>query len=295
MSNPFNINKSSIITLCHITDIVEGIFGYDDEFNLKREKVPTGRQITFKRRFNVDLTQQIENILTGRCVKVIPSDNIDINEEWEDITYDEVVTLPLDEGTKRRYRNREDFRMTMLKWRNFNIQLNRLDMLYPYTAFVDDNYRAMEEERDKIWATIESIISDKQLIEKRLVPQYITNLNDLQRDKLFRNLIDKKYIAEDTNEESFLWIFGGTQRPKSIIKIKWIKTNLNIKVHLNKRALLDLFTIIGISYKEQRDHDKIDELFSNDKGEPLKYKSGNYNEFDKVGRSEYHEELMSFI
>ena len=67
--------------------------------------------------------------------------------------------------------------------------------------------------------------------------------------------------------------------------IKWIKQTTRAKIQTNKKALLELLELIGVSFSERKDKKKLSACFCDKSHNPIIYNGGNYQNLDI--RSEY--------
>lgn len=123
-----------------------------------------------------------------------------------------------------------------------------------------------------------------------------TTLSTGKMEPLRLKLIEKGYIAQDTNLRNFAAVFSGEPLPDSFDRIKWIKHPSRDKNTPAKKALQDLLILMGTPREECRDISKIEKCFADPDGKPLKYFQSNFdNSKDNDKPSEFYSELTAII
>ncbi|WP_307756619.1 hypothetical protein [uncultured Alistipes sp.] len=113
---------------------------------------------------------------------------------------------------------------------------------------------------------------------------HVKDWSEAQLAALCDALIRAGFIAADTKTENFVWVFSGGPRADDWERVKWIKRSspkgLKEKQY-NKKSLLELLRLLGVSEGELRNRKLICVLFSNPDGSPLNYTPSNYQDLEK--------------
>lgn len=144
-------------------------------------------------------------------------------------------------------------------------------------------------------------------------------LSNIALEHLCIKLKEKKYISSDTQNDVFVWVMGGSNKPYSIVegyssvpsytppyvldafieslKIKWIKYNSRTnQYNPNKKAILDLLLQLKMPFFLRHDKQTIKAYFIDKENEPIIFNTQNFKEFDKTkNKSEYHDEIAKMI
>lgn len=144
-------------------------------------------------------------------------------------------------------------------------------------------------------------------------------LSNIALEHLCIKLKEKKYISSDTQNDVFVWVMGGSNKPYSIVegyssipdytppyvldtfivslKIKWIKYNSRTNQYSpNKKAILDLLLQLKMPFSVWHDKQTIKTYFIDNKNEPVMFNTQNYIEFGRTkNESEYYKEIAEMI
>ncbi len=131
------------------------------------------------------------------------------------------------------------------------------------------------------------------------IPKQTGFQTTLQTEKikpLFTRLIEKGYIAPDTNLRNFTACFDGLPLPDSFARVQWIKRPTKNKKTPAKKALTDLLILMGTPKEQYRDISKLKTFFADYTGNPLIFTQSNFdNSKDFKDNSEYFPELQKII
>lgn len=121
----------------------------------------------------------------------------------------------------------------------------------------------------------------------------------LETDKLKtinKELIKNGFLAHNTTDEAFIYVFGGNGNANDFNPLKWIKTVETTKnVNINKRSLLDLLELMAVPFDEITNKNLLNRLFAKDDGNTIKFTSSNYTDTQNNFNSEYHKQLKTIV
>lgn len=123
-------------------------------------------------------------------------------------------------------------------------------------------------------------------------PQQIILPKELNTDearRIYENLIEGDYLAQDTDYRCFLHVFGDGCKPDDFKPLQWIKRNKRTG-EPSKKSLLDFLSLIEVSDSEIKDFRLLNALFATG-GNPYARKDYPKNGF----KSEYRADLKRIL
>lgn len=129
----------------------------------------------------------------------------------------------------------------------FNYSASETDLKIDLPKFdLITDYLALIEYFDDLRFDFNEVENGRGIPKPETKYQLQTKLTDKQRGELFELLLSNKYIAPETNKESFIWAFGGKQpQPSNWQHIKWIDESITRK-EPNTQTLFELLYLLGV-------------------------------------------------
>lgn len=198
----------------------------------------------------------------------------------------------------KKYRYKEEFIRLLCK-------LNRINKRLHYDGDLTNaptlsEIEECERERETLYITIKEKLNgeySKYYSNVLFQEQQIIGLPkilDTNEAMILRTyLIEKGYISNQTDENSFLYWFGCLNTHSNPNPIKWIKKNSRTRLP-SKKSLLDLLILVG--YNENQIKQNINNAFIIDGGK--KFKAQDYTKYQNWSSdviSEYHIEIENII
>jgi len=144
-----------------------------------------------------------------------------------------------------------------------------------------------------------------EIKQKEKHPSHFTrSFSAAEQKKLFEGLKNGGFLPQETICSHFYHVFGGTAIPDNETPFKplqWIKTNGTTKgIVPNKKSLLELLVLLGISETEIKNKPLINSIFEIPNGKD--FKANNYTDItdaksNKIIKfeSEYHTQLVETV
>lgn len=198
----------------------------------------------------------------------------------------------------KKYRYKEEFIRLLCKLNHINgrLQSDGYFMNIPTLSEIKE----CERERETLYITIKEKLNgeySKYYSNVLFQEQQIIGLPkilDTNEAMILRTyLIEKGYISNQTDENSFLYWFGCLNTHSNPNPIKWIKKNSRTRLP-SKKSLLDLLILVG--YNENQIKQNINNVFVVDGGK--KFKAQDYTKYQNWSSdviSEYHIEIENII
>ncbi len=198
----------------------------------------------------------------------------------------------------KKYRYKEEFIRLLCKLNHINgrLQSDGYFMNIPTLSEIKE----CERERETLYITIKEKLNgeySKYYSNVLFQEQQIIGLPkilDTNEAMILRTyLIEKGYISNQTDENSFLYWFGCLNTHSNPNPIKWIKKNSRTRLP-SKKSLLDLLILVG--YNENQIKQNINNAFIIDGGK--KFKAQDYTKYQNWSSdviSEYHIEIENII
>lgn len=188
--------------------------------------------------------------------------------------------------------SKEDFLNLVCRWRLLNKEIQRIGEKCEGIMDTDKmKYRESIKQRDALWGKIERIL-------KLASPpaHFTSSLNEDAAKAIYKELINKGYLDEKTNENDFLYRLGIIEIPDSNSSLKWVKMNRTTKnVVPNKKSLLDFLSLIGVSDREISNKKLVNDVFEIPRGGVFKANNYTYTNKKLNVISEYHSELEMIV
>lgn len=166
--------------------------------------------------------------------------------------FDNIDKSKLTDVQKKEYRDREDNRTKVCKWSYLNQRLKQSEVLNPI-AFLDEDYKEKENERDLLWKQIQWLFEEK--------PHFTNPLTPKQLELLCSELRNGGFVFDAFNlQREIDYVFGGKGMPVGFHGLKWQK---------NKQLLLELLTGINPSKKNTDLNKIVPKYFVDKKGNPI--------------------------
>ena len=198
----------------------------------------------------------------------------------------------------KKYRHKEEFIYLLCKLNHINKHLHNDE--YSTNAPTLSEIEECERERETLYITIKEKLNgeySKYYSNVHFQEQQIIGLPkilDTNEAMILRTyLIEKGYISNQTDENSFLYWFGCLNTYSNPNPIKWIKKNSRTRLP-SKKSLLDLLILVG--YNENQIKQNINNAFIIDGGK--KFKAQDYTKYQNWSSdviSEYHIEIENII
>lgn len=198
----------------------------------------------------------------------------------------------------KKHRHKEEFMYLLCKLNHINERLHYDG--YLTNAPTLSEIEECERERETLYITIKEKLNgeySKYYSNVHFQEQQIIGLPkilDTNEAMILRTyLIEKGYISNQTDENSFLYWFGCLNTHSNPNPIKWIKKNSRTRLP-SKKSLLDLLILVG--YNENQIKQNINNAFIIDGGK--KFKAQDYTKYQNWSSdviSEYHIEIENII
>ena len=169
----------------------------------------------------------------------------------------------------------------------FNSRLTERAVHYAINVYLKEYY---ERELKKIESKKNKIDNHEK------VKGFKTNLNPNKIKKLFGILIEKGFIAKDSDKSSFIFALTNKDKPKEFKPILWIKKSSRSK-QINIKSLIDLLNLLGVNiYNFKKQANQLFAKLEEGKSVSINIKPSN---MDKVNNelqpSQYYEDIKKIL